>query len=52
MGQQHRVRTKRKRRRAYLDRKRAASKTPARTAPREAPRAKAKKQTAAVPKSE
>ncbi len=43
MGQQHRVRAKRKRRRAYLDRKKVASKQ----APREVPKAKAKKQTAA-----
>ncbi len=47
MGQQHRVRTKRKRRQAYLDRKKAGS----RTAPREVPRAKAKKQTPAASKT-
>jgi hypothetical protein len=44
MGQQHRVRAKRKRRRAYLDRKKAALKA----IPREMPKAKAKKQTAAA----
>ena len=44
MGQQHRVRAKRKRRRAYLDRKKAASKI----GPREVPRAKGKKQAAAA----
>jgi hypothetical protein len=43
MGQQHRVRAKRKRRRAYLDRKKIAAKT----ASRERPRAKMKT-TAAV----
>jgi hypothetical protein len=47
MGQQHRIRAKRKRRRAYLDRKKAAAKT----APREMPRPKAKK-AAAAPKPE
>jgi len=46
MGQQHRVRAKRRRRYAYLERKKAA----ARTAPRKVTRAKAKK--AAAPKSE
>jgi hypothetical protein len=44
MGQQHRVRTKRKRRRAYLQRKKAASKTPR----REGSKGKAKKQAAAA----
>jgi hypothetical protein len=40
MGQQHRARAKRKRRRAYLDRKKAISKT----APRGVVRAKGKSQ--------
>jgi hypothetical protein len=51
MGQQHRVRVKRKRRSAYLDRKKAAAKAaPVR---REAPKAKAKpkKQAAAAPET-
>jgi hypothetical protein len=48
MGQQHRVRVKRKRRSAYLDRKKAAAKAaPIR---REAPKTKAKpKKQAAAP---
>jgi hypothetical protein len=49
MGQQHRVRVKRRRRANYLDRKKAAAKAaPAR---REVPKTKAKprKQTAAAP---
>jgi hypothetical protein len=48
MGQQLRIRAKRKRRRAYLDRKKAVAKA----APREVPRPKAKKQPAAGPKPE
>jgi hypothetical protein len=48
MGQQHRVRAKRKRRRAYLDRKKAASKA----VPLEVPRPKTKKQAAVPPKSQ
>jgi hypothetical protein len=46
MGQQHRVRAKRARRRAYIDRKKMAAKA----APREVARPKARK--AAAPKSE
>jgi len=46
MGQQHRVRAKRARRRAYLDRKKVAAKA----VPREVARPKAKK--TAAPKSE
>lgn len=51
MGQQHRVRVKRRRRVAYLDRKKAAVKTaPVR---REAPKAKVKpkKQVAPTPET-
>jgi hypothetical protein len=51
MGQQHRVRVKRRRRSAYLDRKKVAAKAaPIR---REAPKAKAKakKQVAAAPEA-
>jgi len=44
MGQQHRVRTKRKRRRAYLQRKKAAH----RASHREPAKSRAKKQPAAV----
>jgi hypothetical protein len=44
MGQQHRVRTKRKRRLAYLQRKKAS----VRTARRETPKTKTKKQAAAA----
>ena len=50
MGQQHRVRTKRKRRTAYLDRKKAAVAAKAPPVRRETPKpakAKAKKQAAA-----
>jgi hypothetical protein len=43
MGQQHRVRTKRKRRRAYLQRKKDTVK-----AARQAPKGRAKKQAAAA----
>ena len=49
MGQQHRVRTKRKRRTAYLDRKKATAAAKAPPVRRETPKpakAKAKKQTA------
>jgi hypothetical protein len=42
MGQQHRVKAKRKRRRAYLDRKKVASKA----IPPAVPKAKAKKSAA------
>jgi hypothetical protein len=51
MGQQHRVRVKRRRRSAYLDRKKVAAKVaPVR---REAPKAKAKpkKQAAVAPEA-
>jgi hypothetical protein len=51
MGQQHRVRVKRRRRLAYLDRKKAAAKAaPVR---REAPKTKAKpkKQVASTPET-
>jgi hypothetical protein len=44
MGQQHRVRAKRKRRNAYLERKKTAVKA----ARHEAPKGKAKKQTASA----
>jgi len=44
MGQQHRVRTKRKRRTAYLKRKKIAG----RAALRETPKVKSKKQSAAA----
>jgi hypothetical protein len=44
MGQQHRVRAKRKRRKAYLQRKKASL----RSARREPSKSKAKKQTAAT----
>ncbi|MDP9003313.1 MAG: hypothetical protein M3N12_00825, partial [Verrucomicrobiota bacterium] len=50
MGQQHRVRVKRKRRGAYLDRKKAAAKAaPVR---REPPKAKAKTKKPAAPPAE
>jgi len=50
MGQQHRVRVKRKRRGAYLDRKKAAAKAaPVR---REPPKAKAKTKKQAAPPAE
>jgi hypothetical protein len=50
MGQQHRVRVKRKRRSAYLDRKKVAAKAaPAR---REAPKTKAKLKKQAAPPPE
>jgi hypothetical protein len=42
MGQQHRIRAKRKRRRAYLERRKAKRKAP----PPKAPRGKVKKETA------
>jgi hypothetical protein len=54
MGQQHRVRTKRKRRTAYLDRKKAAAAAKAAPARREPPKpakTKAKKQPAAAAES-
>ncbi len=44
MGQQHRVQTKRRRRKAYLQRKKATAKEPR----REAPKARGKKQAAAA----
>jgi hypothetical protein len=44
MGQQHRVRAKRKRRRAYVQRK----KTAAKAVRHEAPKSKAKKQSSAA----
>jgi len=48
MGQQHRVRVKRRRRAAYLDRKKSAAKTaPVRREPPKATKAKPKKQAAA-----
>jgi hypothetical protein len=49
MGQQHRVRTKRRRRAAYLDRKKATAKAAPvrREPPKPAPKAKPKKQAAA-----
>jgi hypothetical protein len=47
MGQQHRVRVKRRRRAAYKERKKAAAKTaPARREAPKATKAKPKKQTA------
>jgi hypothetical protein len=50
MGQQHRVRVKRKRRSAYLERKKAAAKAaPVR---REAPKTKAKPKKQAAPAAE
>jgi hypothetical protein len=51
MGQQHRVRVKRRRRVAYLDRKKAAVKTaPVRREPPKA-KAKPKKQVAPTPET-
>lgn len=54
MGQQHRMRTKRKRRAAYLDRKKAAAAAKAPPVRRETPKptkAKSKKQAAAPAES-
>jgi hypothetical protein len=53
MGQQHRVRTKRRRRAAYLERKKVAAKTaPVRREMPKATKPKPKKQAAAAAASE
>jgi len=53
MGQQHRVRVKRRRRSAYLERKKVAAKTatPRRELPKPAAKAKSKKQAAPAAES-